>query len=288
MLVLRCQFFEYLREILYKDVLVLDHLEGLDEEKTGNHIFFLRKRLWLTSLKVCDWSQHIFGASTTSLESFTRKLAMSPCSTLHGDHYVVVVVVVTFNRPFHPTSTVHPVSVLILHSREIQFMWWQAVRQRKTKITDESRSGTNQVLTYRVREHFKHANPEMRAAKNTHKTKGIPSWGGFQMTREPHVLLFGGYQVTAAQTKEHREKHTGMKMDKIRKVGSTTKHQENRVQGVHSNKGYRLWYKGWCQNMWLSSGYWDAASVAGGIWGDIFEPIRSTWHLPRYERENEQ
>ena len=64
------------------------------------------------------------------------------------------------------------------------------------------------------------------------------------MTREPHVLLFGGYQVTAAQTKEHREKHTGMTMDKIRKVGSTTKHQENRVQGVHSNKGYRLWYKG--------------------------------------------
>ena len=47
---------------------------------------------------------------------------------------VVVVVVFTLNRSFYPaTSAVLPVSLLILHPWEIQFLWSQAVRQRKTK-----------------------------------------------------------------------------------------------------------------------------------------------------------
>ena len=37
------------------------------------------------------------------------------------------------HRSFYPTSSVHPVSVLILHPREIQIMWSQTVKQRKTK-----------------------------------------------------------------------------------------------------------------------------------------------------------
>ena len=37
--------------------------------------------------------------------------------------YVVVVVVFAFYRSFYPTSAVHPVSVLILHPREIQILW---------------------------------------------------------------------------------------------------------------------------------------------------------------------
>ena len=53
------------------------------------------------------------------------------------DHVVVVVVVVvvfTLKRSFYPTtSAVHPVSFLILHPREIQILWSQTVRQRKTK-----------------------------------------------------------------------------------------------------------------------------------------------------------
>ena len=42
-------------------------------------------------------------------------------------------VVFTLNRSFYPrTSAVPPVPFLILHPREIQILWSQAVRQRKT------------------------------------------------------------------------------------------------------------------------------------------------------------
>ena len=86
MLVLRSQFFEYLRETLYKHA--LEHLEAAGPEKKGV-IFFLptvNAYLLLTSLKVCDWSGHIFGASA-SPRSLTKKLAMSPSSTVHGGQH---------------------------------------------------------------------------------------------------------------------------------------------------------------------------------------------------------
>ena len=47
---------------------------------------------------------------------------------------VVVVVVFTFNRSFYPTtSAVTPASFLILHPGEIQILWSEIMRQRKTK-----------------------------------------------------------------------------------------------------------------------------------------------------------
>ena len=42
--------------------------------------------LILTSLKVCDWSGHLFGASA-SPRSLTEKLAMSPSSIVHGGQH---------------------------------------------------------------------------------------------------------------------------------------------------------------------------------------------------------
>ena len=53
-----------------------------------SHVFLstVDSYLLLTSLKVCDWSRHIFGASA-SPRSFTKKLAMSPSSTVHGGQY---------------------------------------------------------------------------------------------------------------------------------------------------------------------------------------------------------
>ena len=85
-LVLRGEFFEYLRETLYKHA--LEHLEAAGPEKeTGN--FFLRTvnaYLLLTSLKVCDWSGHIFGASA-SPRPLTKKMAVSPSSTVHGGQH---------------------------------------------------------------------------------------------------------------------------------------------------------------------------------------------------------
>ena len=51
--------------------------------------------------------------------------------------------------------------------------------------------------------------------------------------------------MNAAQTKEHKEdKHTRIRKEKMRKVGSKAqKKQENRTQGVRSNKVSRLCYK---------------------------------------------
>ena len=42
--------------------------------------------LLLTSLKVCDWSGHIFGASA-SPRSLIKKMAMSPSSSVHGGQH---------------------------------------------------------------------------------------------------------------------------------------------------------------------------------------------------------
>ena len=41
-----------------------------------------------------------------------------------------VCVAFTLNRSFYSTTSVHLVSVLILHHREIQVLWSQTVRQK--------------------------------------------------------------------------------------------------------------------------------------------------------------
>ena len=52
---------------------------------------------------------------------------------------ITAVVVFTVNLSFYyPISAVHPVSVLVIHPREIQIMWSQTVRE-KTKVANESR-----------------------------------------------------------------------------------------------------------------------------------------------------
>ena len=43
-----------------------------------------RDYLLLTSVKVCDWSGHLFGVRSASPRPLTKKLAMSPSSTVHG------------------------------------------------------------------------------------------------------------------------------------------------------------------------------------------------------------
>ena len=86
-LVLRSQFFEFLRETLYKHA--LEHLEAACPEREKVGFFFLptvNVYLLLTSLKVCDWSGRIFGASA-SPRSLTKKLAMSPSFAVHGGQH---------------------------------------------------------------------------------------------------------------------------------------------------------------------------------------------------------
>ena len=89
---LRSQFFEYSRETLYKHA--LEYLEEARPEKKrsskkkGTFFFLPTVNAWLllTSLKARDWSGHIFGASAGP-RSFTKKLAMSSSSTVHGGQH---------------------------------------------------------------------------------------------------------------------------------------------------------------------------------------------------------
>ena len=57
----------------------------------------------------------------------------------------------------YPTTSLHPVSVLILHPREIQLiiMWSHTVRQCKPNNRNQSRYKASEMLAYRVREHNK-------------------------------------------------------------------------------------------------------------------------------------
>ena len=85
--------------------------------------------------------------------------ARLPC-TLHSCNLVavrtaIVCVVFTLNHCFYPTTSVHAVSVLILHPREIQILWSQTVRQRETKTTTINQGKAGEMLAYLVREHQK-------------------------------------------------------------------------------------------------------------------------------------
>ena len=65
------------------------------------------------------------------------------------DYYVAIVVVVfTLNRAFYPTSSaVHPVSVLILHPREIQIMWSQTDSEKNEIVANKSRQCTRDLCS---------------------------------------------------------------------------------------------------------------------------------------------
>ena len=60
----------------------------LVQKKNGSFFFLptINAYLFIDFLKVCDWLGHIFGASV-SPRSLTKKLAMSPSSTVHGGQH---------------------------------------------------------------------------------------------------------------------------------------------------------------------------------------------------------
>ena len=76
-LVLCSQFFECLRETLFKHA--LERLDAAGPEKQMDHFLLptVNAYLLLPSLKVCDWSGHIFGASA-SPTSFTKNWLCYP------------------------------------------------------------------------------------------------------------------------------------------------------------------------------------------------------------------
>ena len=80
------QFFECLRETLFKHA--LERLEAAGPEKQMGRFFLptVNAYLFLPSLKVCDWSGHIFSASA-SPRPLTPNIAMSPSSTVYGGQH---------------------------------------------------------------------------------------------------------------------------------------------------------------------------------------------------------
>ena len=81
-MVLRRQFIDFLRETLYKHA--VEHLEAAGLEEQGSLLLLptVKAYLILTSLKVCDWSRHIFGtsASPRSLTKKTGYVTLFHCS----------------------------------------------------------------------------------------------------------------------------------------------------------------------------------------------------------------
>ena len=55
----------------------------------------------MTSVKVCDWSGHLFGVRSASPRPLTKKLAMSPSSTVHGGQHDSKYCYVTFELLMH-------------------------------------------------------------------------------------------------------------------------------------------------------------------------------------------
>ena len=72
--------------------------------------------------------------SSGSVEKKPRKAWLSSVKK-----QICVCVVFTFSRSFFPTTSVHPVSVLILHPREIQMLWSQTEIEKKQNNRIESR-----------------------------------------------------------------------------------------------------------------------------------------------------
>ena len=111
-LVLRNQFFEFWRETLYKHA--LEHLEAAGPKKTWVIFFFLpsvNAYLLLTSSEFCERSGHIFGASA-SPRSITKKIAMSPSSTVHGGQHDTKYV--TFELLMHAAFVADEISGFML------------------------------------------------------------------------------------------------------------------------------------------------------------------------------
>ena len=82
-----------------------------------------------------------------------------------------VCVVFTLICSFYSPISVHPVSVLILHPKEIQIMWSQTVRQRKNKTTAINQGKASEMLADLVREHNKTSQTRNIIKIRTKKTK---------------------------------------------------------------------------------------------------------------------
>ena len=88
---------------------------------------------------------------------------------------VVVFVVFTSSLPFYPTSSVHPVSVLIPYPREIVILWSQTLRQRETKNKTKQQIQVSSKLSVsvpgtRTQQHKQDRNNKSKTARKQKNT----------------------------------------------------------------------------------------------------------------------
>ena len=102
----------YLREVCIN--MPWSTWKRLVQKKKGSFFFLptVNTYLLLTSLKVCDWSGHIFGSSA-SPGSLTEKMAVSPSSTVHGGQHDTKYV--TFELLTHAVFVADGIWVLCLN-----------------------------------------------------------------------------------------------------------------------------------------------------------------------------
>ena len=106
----------------------MEHLEAAGPEKKGpffsshSKCLSIIAYLLLTSLKVCDWSGHIFGASA-SPRSSNKKMAMPPSSTVHGGQHDTKYV--TFELTMHAAFVADEIWGFILEpARTLYFVFF--------------------------------------------------------------------------------------------------------------------------------------------------------------------
>ena len=137
-------------------------------------------------------------------------------------------VVFTLNHSFYPTTSVHPVYVLILHPREIQIVY-QTLRQRKTKTTAINQGKASEMLAYLV-QHNKKAKKK-KAKKLTGVLKNVIQED--QKGCKKNNIRAEEEQITAARTKqrEDEEEDTGIRPAEREKNKGTKREtrQKNKI-----------------------------------------------------------
>ena len=101
---------------------------GSCSSRKNGPIFFLpRVDAWLlfTSLKACDWSGHIVGASV-SPRSLNKKKAMSPSSTVHGHQHDTKYV--TFELLMHASFVADEIWGFMPEPARIRLPFWESTK----------------------------------------------------------------------------------------------------------------------------------------------------------------
>ena len=122
-------------------------------------------------------------------------------------------VVFTLNRSFSPTTSVHPVSVLILHPREIQNLWSQTETEKtKTSINQGKASEMLLIASVVTGTRTQQNKPDQKIrkirTKETKNPRGVQCARSARLQEEQHTRAEEEH-ITAVRTKHHEDTGKG-------------------------------------------------------------------------------